>query len=62
MNMSDRLCTCRDVVDALDGYLERTLPPEQQRAVDLHLSRCDACVVYVRGYGQAMRLVRDAFD
>jgi anti-sigma factor RsiW len=54
--------TCREVVDVLDAYLEHALPPPQQHAVDVHLAGCDACAVYLRGYDEVKRLVRDAFD
>ena len=34
---------CVDVVDRITEYLEGTLPPSEQRAIERHLARCDGC-------------------
>lgn len=38
---------CRELVDLVTEYLEGTLPPAEHERLELHLSMCEACSMYV---------------
>jgi anti-sigma factor RsiW len=48
--------TCRELIEFLDDYVDDCLPPSERTRFDAHLTRCDACVRYLRGYRATMRL------
>ena len=39
--------TCREVVELVTGYLERTLPHDEMALFEQHLNFCDGCDWYV---------------
>lgn len=39
--------TCREVVDLINDYLERTLPLGERARFERHLDDCPHCVVYL---------------
>lgn len=54
--------TCRDVTDELGAYASRESEPENRRAVEAHLMRCDRCLRYLADYQLTIRLARTAFE
>jgi anti-sigma factor RsiW len=60
--MEAPLLTCRELIEFLGAYLDGELAAEQRAAFDLHLSRCRACVDYLTGYREAIRLGKQACD
>jgi anti-sigma factor RsiW len=54
--------TCRELLDFLDSYLEGALPADRRAEFDRHLAVCAACRAYIRQYGVAIRLGRQAFE
>ena len=48
--------TCRELVDFLMSYLDRELPQDQRERFELHLAACPACVVYMDGYVETIRM------
>jgi anti-sigma factor RsiW len=55
------LITCRELVDLLADYLASEVDEEQRGAVNAHLAACPSCVLYLKGYQEAVRLSRAAF-
>jgi anti-sigma factor RsiW len=53
-----RKLTCRELDDFLAAWLDDELPADVCRAFQLHLSVCPACVAYLDGYREAVRLGR----
>jgi predicted anti-sigma-YlaC factor YlaD len=51
--------TCREVIERLIDYVERTTPGD---AFELHLARCSSCRAYLDSYLKTIRLARGAFD
>lgn len=39
--------SCREIVDAITAYIEKTMPPAEVRRFDAHLAECSYCVAYV---------------
>ncbi len=39
--------TCREVVELVNDYLERSLPPDETTLFEQHLNFCDGCDWYV---------------
>jgi putative zinc finger protein len=39
--------TCQEVVELVNDYLERTLPPGEMTVFEQHLNFCDGCDLYV---------------
>ena len=39
--------TCREIVELLTDYLERSLPPRQLARVEEHLATCVGCRAYL---------------
>jgi len=52
--------TCRDLVESVGDYLARELGPDGRCRVETHLAACPDCRMYVRGYGDTIRLARAA--
>lgn len=49
---------CREVVALVTEYLEQTLLPEMQMAVDEHLAECPNCMTYYEQIRQTIALLR----
>jgi anti-sigma factor RsiW len=58
--MTSRL-TCRELIEFLDDYVANALSEPERERFDGHLSRCPACVRYLRGYQGTLRAVALAF-
>ena len=54
--------TCVSGVDLLMDYLEGVLPADVHAALDEHVAGCQRCAAFVRSYGDAPRIVREATD
>ena len=39
--------TCQEVVELVNDYLERALPPDEATVFEQHLNFCDGCDLYV---------------
>jgi anti-sigma factor RsiW len=39
--------TCRELVELVTEYLERTLPPDERTRFELHLAICPGCAAHV---------------
>ena len=39
--------TCQEVVELVNDYLERSLPPDEATLFEQHLNFCEGCGVYV---------------
>ena len=39
--------TCQEVVELVNDYLERALPPRETTVFEQHLNFCDGCDLYV---------------
>lgn len=50
--------TCRELIDFIADYLERSLSPEQQLDFDRHLSLCVSCRAYLDSYETTIRLAK----
>lgn len=59
--MAQSRITCREFVDFLMAFLNDELPADERAAFDAHLSVCRACVTYLTGYRDALRLGTQAF-
>jgi anti-sigma factor RsiW len=49
---------CKECVDLLGEYIEGSLPPEQAKALEEHLSLCPPCITFVRTYKATRYLCR----
>jgi anti-sigma factor RsiW len=52
--------SCRHCVDHLLEYLEGTLPPEEEKAMDQHIAACPPCIDFVEQYRGSSRLCQRA--
>jgi anti-sigma factor RsiW len=50
------------MIDFLDAYLDGELAPAPRSAFEAHLSVCRACVDYLAGYRETIRLGKRACD
>lgn len=50
--------TCRELIDFIADYLERTLSAEARADFDRHLSACQSCRAYLYSYETTIRLVK----
>lgn len=48
--------TCRELIEALDDYLDRALPGEVLAGLDRHLQECEACRAYLATYRKTREL------
>jgi anti-sigma factor (TIGR02949 family) len=60
--MEKRLLTCRELIDFLAAYLDGELAAETRADFERHLSLCPACVDYLAGYREAIRLGKRACE
>ena len=51
---------CMSGVELLMEYLERTLPPDVQAALEDHVAGCARCAAFVASYCETPRIVRVA--
>jgi anti-sigma factor RsiW len=56
----DDVMTCRELVDFLGECVAGTLDAGTRVRFDAHLAKCAACVEYLRGYRDTIRLAKDA--
>jgi anti-sigma factor RsiW len=54
--VTDRLLTCRELIDFLAAYVEGELAAAERAAFDRHLAVCPPCVDYLHGYRETIRL------
>jgi hypothetical protein len=47
MTEPDQHIPCREVVELVSDYLERTLDPGETSLFEQHLNLCDGCMTYV---------------
>jgi anti-sigma factor RsiW len=59
--MAQSRITCRELVDFLMAFVNDELPADERAAFEAHLAVCRACVTYLTGYRDAVRLGRQAF-
>ena len=52
--------TCREFVDFLDRFLDRSLPPALTRQFEEHLTTCANCRNYLDSYWQSRDAARAA--
>ena len=52
--------TCRQLTAFLHDYVAGTLPPRKRAAFEGHLADCPACIEYLRGYRETIRLAKDS--
>lgn len=50
--------TCRELIDFIAGYLERSLSAEEQMDFDRHLAACASCRAYLDSYVTTIRLAK----
>lgn len=58
--MTRPLLTCKQLIDFLDDYVGGALAAEERAEFDRHLALCPACVDYLDGYRETIRLGRAA--
>jgi hypothetical protein len=58
--MGLRMVSCRHCVDHLLDYLEGSLKPEEEKAMDDHISACPPCIDFVQQYRGSSELCRRA--
>jgi anti-sigma factor RsiW len=51
-----RLLTCQELIDFLAAYVEGELAADERAEFDRHLAVCPACVDYLHGYRETIRL------
>ena len=54
--------TCRELIDFIAGYIERSLSAAEQIDFDRHLSKCESCRAYLDSYMTTIRLVKSPGD
>jgi anti-sigma factor RsiW len=57
--VSRPLPTCREIFAFLADYLDDALGAEERAAFERHLTVCPACVAYLDGYRETIRLARE---
>jgi len=53
--MSEKM-TCRELVGFLDDYVEGRMAPDTRAVFEQHLAKCRACVEYLDGYQDVIRM------
>lgn len=48
---------CREVVELVTAYLDGSMPREERRRFERHLTRCDGCTRYVEQMRTTVRAV-----
>jgi len=56
------LLTCRELLDFIAEYLDGELAAEARADFERHLSLCPACVDYLAGYRETIRLGKQACE
>jgi len=58
--------SCQELVELVTDYLEGALPEEERLRFEDHISRCDACTIYIEQIRQTIavtgRLTEDALS
>jgi anti-sigma factor RsiW len=47
---------CREVVELLNGYLDKALPADVLAAVEAHLAGCDGCTMVLEEFRQTIAM------
>jgi anti-sigma factor RsiW len=47
--------TCREIVELVTDYVENTMPLDERRRFEHHLSYCPGCVTYVEQIRETIR-------
>lgn len=50
-----RELTCQEVVELVTDYIEETMPLDERRRFEHHLSYCPGCVTYVEQVRETIR-------
>lgn len=58
--MTQRTLTCRELIEFLADYVDGALSADERTRFDAHLAACPACVDYLHGYRESIRLGRAA--
>jgi anti-sigma factor RsiW len=53
--------SCRELVELLGAYRDRSLVLETTTAVEAHLLGCEECTAYLASYEETIRLSKSAF-
>jgi predicted anti-sigma-YlaC factor YlaD len=53
--------SCRELLELLGEYRDRSLDGETHVAAEAHLLECEECVAYLRSYEETIRLSKSAF-
>jgi predicted anti-sigma-YlaC factor YlaD len=54
--MTERIPTCREVVELVTEYLEGTMPAAERERLELHLTVCNACRIYIEQMRETIAL------
>jgi len=52
--------TCRELIDVVADYLDRSLPADDAAALERHLADCAPCRAYLATYAKARALGAEA--
>jgi len=47
--------SCQEMIEVVTNYLDRALPPDEQRRFEHHLSYCRGCVTYIDQMRESIR-------
>lgn len=47
--------SCQEIVELVTDYIEGTMPPDERRRFDHHLTYCPGCVTYVEQIRETIR-------
>lgn len=56
------MITCREFIEFLDDFLSESLPEEQRRQFEKHLTVCPDCAAYMDSYEKTVELMRTLAD
>jgi hypothetical protein len=60
--MARRAMTCRELIGLLSLYHSGELAPRQRVRADEHLSHCEKCTGYLRGYERTIALLKESVE
>ncbi len=56
------MITCREFIEFLDDFLSESIPEEQRRQFEEHLTVCPDCAAYMDSYEKTVELMRALAD